>query len=320
MRRSDLEISQILAWADAHHRKTGQWPRRNSGFVAEALEATWLGIDVALQHGNRGLPGGASLAQLLAEQRGVRNRMRLPRFTEQQILGWMDAHFTRFGVWPHGQSGAIPEAPGETWKVVDMALRSGCRGLPGGTSLVRLQARCRQVTRLVFRPLRVDQILVWADAHHERTGRWPTSTSGAIAEAPEETWAAVQTALRCGYRGLPGPSSLAKLLVEYRSKRNYGALPHLTYEQILAWADQFHRQWGKCPSTRDGAVAAAPGETWAGINIALKIGGRGLTAGLSLSRLIKKHRPVFNRPGQLSGFNPFARPKGRAQAKNSSDR
>jgi hypothetical protein len=133
MRRSALDILQILEWADAHFRKTGQWPRRNSGAIVGPLAETWSAIDMALQQGHRGLPRGSSLPQMLAEHRGVRNRMRLPRLTEQQILAWMDAHFTRFGVWPHGQSGAIPDAPGETWKVIDQALRCGNRGLPGGS-------------------------------------------------------------------------------------------------------------------------------------------------------------------------------------------
>ncbi len=211
MRRNALDILQILEWAYAHFRKTGQWPRRDSGAIVGPLAETWSAIDMALQQGHRGLPGGSSLAQMLAELRGVRNRMRLPRLTEQQILTWMDAHFARFGVWPHGRSGAIPEAPGETWKLIDQALRCGNRGLPGGTSLVHLQAHYRQVTRLFFRPLRVDQILAWADAHRERTGRWPTGTSGTIVEASEETWRAVAEALKGGYRGLPCPSSLAQL-------------------------------------------------------------------------------------------------------------
>ena len=39
------------------------------------------------------------------------------------------------------ESGPIAEAPGETWKSVDLALRYGYRGLPGGASLARLQSR-----------------------------------------------------------------------------------------------------------------------------------------------------------------------------------
>ena len=61
-------------------------------------------------------------------------------------------------------------------------------------------------------PLTVEQIVGWADAHHARTGRWPTAASGPVADAPGEHWRAVNNALYGGYRGLPGGDSLANLL------------------------------------------------------------------------------------------------------------
>jgi hypothetical protein len=64
--------------------------------------------------------------------------------------------------------------------------------------------------------LEIEQILVWADAHHARTGEWPTAMSGLIPEAPGETWTAVHLAIRRGGRGLPGGSSLPRLLREHR--------------------------------------------------------------------------------------------------------
>jgi len=60
------------------------------------------------------------------------------------------------------------------------------------------------------------QIRGWAQAHQQQTGRAPTSTSGPIADAPGETWSAVDQALRKGLRGLPVGSSLAKLLAPKR--------------------------------------------------------------------------------------------------------
>jgi hypothetical protein len=60
--------------------------------------------------------------------------------------------------------------------------------------------------------LTVEQILAWADAHYERTGRWPNSRSGPIPEAPGQTWNAVNVALYLGYRGLPAGDSLGRLL------------------------------------------------------------------------------------------------------------
>jgi hypothetical protein len=66
-----------------------------------------------------------------------------PPLTEGQILAWADAHRARTGGWPGTGSGPVADAPGESWKAVDTALRVGCRGLPGGDSLPRLLARHR---------------------------------------------------------------------------------------------------------------------------------------------------------------------------------
>src|SRR5436309_357023 len=81
------------------------------------------------RRGLRGLPGGSSLARLLAERRGVRNHLALPKMTIAGILAWADAHHARTGRWPGRASGAIADAPGETWTAVDGALAHGGRGL-----------------------------------------------------------------------------------------------------------------------------------------------------------------------------------------------
>jgi len=60
---------QILRLADSHHQKTDQWPNRNAGDVLDAPNEKWSSIDGALKVGHRGLPGGSSLAKLLAEKR-----------------------------------------------------------------------------------------------------------------------------------------------------------------------------------------------------------------------------------------------------------
>jgi hypothetical protein len=54
--------------------------------------------------------------------------------------------------------------------------------------------------------------VAWAEAHRRRNGRWPSSGSGTVAGAAGETWRGLDQALRAGYRGLPGGSSLAGLL------------------------------------------------------------------------------------------------------------
>ncbi len=138
-----LTVQGILALADAHRRRTGQWPKRDAGPVVGVRGETWLAFDRALTQGCRALPGGSSLSQLLAERRGVRNRGALPSLTEGQILAWAEAHRRRTGKLPTAGSGAIPEAAGESWKRVDNALREGRRGLKGKTSLPALLDRLR---------------------------------------------------------------------------------------------------------------------------------------------------------------------------------
>lgn len=61
------------------------------------LGEKWRNINSSLQMGIRGLPGDSSLAQLLAEKRGVRNIQALPELTVEQILKWADAHQQKTG-------------------------------------------------------------------------------------------------------------------------------------------------------------------------------------------------------------------------------
>ena len=76
--------------------------------------------------------------------------------------------------------------------------------------------------------LYVSQILEWADAHHKRTGKWTTLSSGRIPRTDQETWVNIDQALRVGYRGLPGRWTLAQLLNDYGRKPHRGVPPPLT--------------------------------------------------------------------------------------------
>lgn len=96
------------------------------------------------------------------------------------------------------------------------------------------------MSKLLRRRLTISEILAWASAHREATGKWPTRASGTILAAKFETWACVDAALRSGRRGLPNGSSLTQLLAEHRGARNIKCLPPLSEGQILAWADEHH--------------------------------------------------------------------------------
>jgi hypothetical protein len=245
-------------------------------------------VNTALRAGLRGLPGGSSLARLLARRRGVRNKSALPPLTEEGIAQWAERHRRTTGILPTDDSGPVTGARGETWKNLDQALRLGYRGLPGGDSLAKLLARVLGARNRTTLPrLTVEGILVWADWHRERTGRWPTKHSGEIEGTGGETWYAVESALKMGARGLPGGSSLIRLLAEHRGVTNPADKPRLTPALIREWARSHQERTGKRPTADSGPVAEAPGETWRGVNHALWQGLRGLPGGSSLSKLLR---------------------------------
>jgi hypothetical protein len=186
--------------------------------------------------------------------------------------------------------------PGETWSAVSTFLIAGGRDLPGGSSLPRLLAEKRGVRNKQNLPeLTVEQILAWADAHHERTNKWPTQGSGPIADSPGDTWKSVQMALVQGLRGLPRGSTLARLLAENRGVRHHLMRPELTLVQVLSWADAHYERTGTWPNERSGPVIGDVDATWKAIDRALQEGVRGLPGGSSLARLIREHRKVPSR-------------------------
>jgi hypothetical protein len=291
-----LTVKLILSWADAHRRQTGHWPTSASGALRDAPGETWNGVDTALHLGRRSLPGGSSLSRLLAEQRGTRNPKQLPRLSVTQILRWARAHRQRTGHWPSQASGPIPEAPGESWSAIHSALATGCRGLPAGLTLARVLANQGIVMPESTLPrLSVNQVLAWADAHHERTGVWPHARSGPIDGANGETWRAVDQALHKNQRGLKLGRTLAQLLSERRGVRSRHYAPLLQEKQILTWAEKHRRRTGAWPNFRSGAIPEAPGETWRGVDAALQQGSRGLPGNLSLARLLARKLGARNR-------------------------
>ena len=145
----------------------------------------------------------------------MRNHLELPNLTIKRILSWADNHKTATGNWPNLRSGQVTGTD-ETWLGIDALLRRGGRSLPSDSSLAKLLAEYRDArTRMDLPPLTVEQILAWADEHKEMTGEWPKANSGPMT-GTDETWSAINYSLGAGRRGLPGVSSLAKLLKERR--------------------------------------------------------------------------------------------------------
>ena len=71
MQNARITVAQVLLWADSHKKRSGHWPSFQSGAVHDGTGGlTWRIINNALRFGRRGLQGGSSLAQVLAEHRG----------------------------------------------------------------------------------------------------------------------------------------------------------------------------------------------------------------------------------------------------------
>ncbi len=289
----NLSVDQILDWADAWIARTGRRPLKNAGEIPDSGGLTWNLVDSALRKGDGFLPQDSSLETLLRAARPVRPRR--PPVTEEQILFWADAFYARSGRWPIVWSGPIPEAPGETWQLLDAALRGGFRTLPGGSSLSRLLVSRRgaepPVNARSLHLLSVPEILAWADAHHLRHGKWPTCVSGPIPEAPHrESWRTVHDALKTATRGLPDRTSLSQLL-----KQTRGVLPSrerdpFSTDLILAWADAHHSRTGEWPNQRSGPIPESAGATWRGVHCCFIRGARGLPRGTSLALFLAEKR------------------------------
>jgi hypothetical protein len=100
-----ITVAQILRWANAWRAEGGEWPGTKSGAVAGA-GLSWLAVDRALNVGVRGLPGGDSLAKLLARERGrpdgrgpLADPLKRAEVRRLRAEGWtLQAIGERFGV------------------------------------------------------------------------------------------------------------------------------------------------------------------------------------------------------------------------------
>lgn len=289
--RRELSESNILHWADRHRRETGDWPTRSSGVVLGQPLEKWGSIHACLVKGLRGLPGGVTLAGLLSKHRGRRSRAHLPPLTETRILKCADAYNRNTGEWPTLESGSTRELRGDDWAAVDRALRMGTRGLAGGSSLAKLLADSGRKSTAKHAPrLSTYLVLKWGQAHRKKTGRFPTSKSGPVLDAPSENWSAIASALEVGTRGLPRGLTLAGLWKTFYGRRNPVHPPPLDHATILAWADAHHRRTGAWPTCDPAPVNGHPGEDWHNIDTSLRKGQRGLHGDDSLARLLDRKR------------------------------
>lgn len=170
--------------------------------------------------GLRGLPGGSGLAQLM-ETLGYVNHKNKPGLTPEYILGRAQERIKANGRWPGQRSGAVEGGyPGDTWRGYDQALKVGLRGLPGGSSLAQLMETIGYINHLSKPDLTPEFILERSREYREANNKWPSLYSGHVEGGHAgDTWKGYDRALMVGCRGLPGGSSLAKLLDTIRKPK-----------------------------------------------------------------------------------------------------
>ena len=134
--RPHLTLEQIVAWADAHHAAFGTWPNSDSGKVLGASREYWSTLDHLLKIGGRGLPGGQSIARLLAEHRSVWAGRTMEPLSVEQVLAWADAYHARHGRWPDSLSGPVDPAP-EGNLVCDQLQSDPWHARPAGRDVAR---------------------------------------------------------------------------------------------------------------------------------------------------------------------------------------
>jgi superfamily II DNA or RNA helicase len=144
--KGDLNEAQIVAWARAHLKRTGELPTQGSGLVigddGHPTGETWGNISGAGNRGGRGLPAGSSLPTIL-----LRNGLKSQKgdLEEAQIVAWAQAHLKRTGKLPTQDSGPVigddGKPAGEDWRAIDKAGKRGRRGLLAGSSLPEMLKR-----------------------------------------------------------------------------------------------------------------------------------------------------------------------------------
>lgn len=150
------------------------------------------------------------------------------------------------------------------------------------------------IHHLAKNKLSVSQIIEWAKHHYDTKGDWPTHRSGPVLAQPTEDWARIRYCLLEGLRGLPSKKSLEVLLYEELGVKGYLAGKKLTESSILDLARKHFASTGKWPTSYSPWIFG-DSDNWNAIDVALRVGHRGLLGGSSLSNLLHINGCKLNR-------------------------
>ncbi|HBR68825.1 MAG TPA: hypothetical protein DEA55_05550, partial [Rhodospirillaceae bacterium] len=263
--QKDLNPDLVKQSLLAHYRATGTWlscsikapDGKKGSYILEhgpyAGQTTAGALDAALSTGARSLPGGSSIAALNAELSREHN-LDYKNFKNQDELDLdlikqsLLVHRRATGTWlscstkaPDGKKSSYilehgPYAGQISANNLNAALSTGTRGLPGGSSIAKLNAELSDEHNLDYKNVK-DQVDLDLDlikqsllAHRLATGTWLSvgakTPNGKRVNyflehgpyAGQMTAGALDACLAKGSRGLPGGSSIAKLNREIQAE------------------------------------------------------------------------------------------------------
>jgi hypothetical protein len=285
---NQLTTELIMDYAKQHYELTNDYPHSSSQWALKAIKDSWQAIDVALRNGQRSLNAlDGGLSKLLELNKLKRHRGSAP--TKAQILEAAIEYQTSHpkGKWPTRVSGNVTELLDITWSAINDALKRGAITDTPERSLAQFLERVvdrRNQANLAN--LTETTILNWCDEYFSAHGKYPGQGSEALESMDSETFNNINAALTSGHRGLPGGSSLAKLLRKNRNYQDNYSRPKLTLPKIIDMMVDHYQTFAKWPVSTDKEVVGHASEKWSAINAALHIGSRGLrTSGNSLAKL-----------------------------------
>jgi hypothetical protein len=286
-----LTEEKIIGFVKSFYKVHGRYPaahtKENDG-LPEGY--TWITIDSALTHCSQGITAKSSIAKLISKHLGVRYKGDLPDFSEEKIVEWAKKYFLVHNKYPSIRtkpSDWLPE--GETWIALDIALKRGTRGLPGGSSVAKLFEKyfgIRNKTNIpkISEQCIIDYMIVFKDKY----GYFPHAHSKENEMLPSgESWHGFDKALRNARRGLT-KTTLASLKEKYFGIKNILTLTKLFEKQITKWVIEHYNKYGEYPSKKTEINSLPNGECWRKLEADLAQGHRGLPGNNSLAKIKRK--------------------------------
>lgn len=282
-----ISLEDVHAELWDFYQREGDWPSAFSGEI-ERFGISYKHLNQYLLVGTRGLPGRSSVyreCEKVAAAKGVSirafSRDDSPLTVEmvRDAIRQFNEEHKRFPV--KAEVGMSPL--GFTWQTLNFYLRTGYRGLPGGSTLTKEVEEVRKELGLAFpkptRPL----VLAAIREYREKTGKFPVRTTKGVVPGLGIVWGSLNGQL---LRGVLGEElTLGQLVEEVRASDGFipGARKDsLSVDAVREAIREFFRTHGVRPN-RTTKLPNSLGMAWSTLQNALKRGDRGLPGGSSLA-------------------------------------